>query len=300
MNKILLLIIIIIILFISKYLFDNILYIINIKRETFDEYNKYSIVKKSKIPNVIYTYWHDNNLPIFVKKCINSWERYNSSYDIIILNKDNISKYIPFDIFKLKYAKTHQQIADFIRIYVLSHYGGIWLDSTIYLNKSLDWIHSYQVNENSEFVGFKINGTCKYEGTLPQPIVENWFLSCIPNSQFMKDWNDMFFSMNNYDSIDDYIKFIKTKTDLKGIHDPKYLTMHIACQYILQNPQHNYKLSLLDAERSPYLYLSKIKWDHNNLLPILIYFKGTEGPIIKYRGPERKFIDRFRLYYLYK
>ena len=297
---IIIIIISIIILLFSIYLFNTISIINDIKNTTFDEYTKYPLVTQSKIPNIIYTYWHDNNLPKFIKICINSWKIHNPSYNIIILNKDNINNYIPFDIYKLKFAKTHQQIADFIRIYILSTYGGIWLDSTIYLNKSLDWVHSYQVNENSEFVGFKINSAGSYNGPSPKPIVENWFLSCIKNSYFMKDWTDMFFSINNYNSIDEYITFIKTKTDLKNIDSPDYLTMHIACQYILQNPKHDYKLSLLQAEKGPFLYNVKINWNMFYLLPIILHFKGKEAPIIKYRGPERKFIDKLRLYNLYK
>jgi len=292
-------ILLILIIFIIIYIIKNIYNIVKISNENFEEYSKYPLVKQSKIPNIIYTYWHDENIPPFINKCINSWKKYNPTYNIIILNKNNISKYISIDIYNLKFAKTQQQIADFIRIYILAQNGGIWLDATIYLNASLDWIHSYQVNENSEFVGFKINGTCKYKGTLPAPIVENWFLSCIPNSQFIKDWKDMFFSINNYNSIDDYVSFITKTTDLKGIDAPNYLTMHIACQYILQNFKKNYTLSLLEAEKGPFLYLNTINWDNIYLLPILLYFKGKESLIVKYRGPERKFIDTFKLYHLF-
>ncbi len=296
-----LIIIIILIISILIIIINKLLYAINkISKHNFKEYNKYPIIKSSKIPNVIYTYWHNENIPTFINKCINSWKRHNPSYDIIIINKNNINKYIPFDIYKLKFAKSNQQVADFIRIYVLSVNGGIWLDASIYLNKSLDWVHSYQVNENSEFIGYKIDGTCKYKETLKYPIVENWFLSCIPNSKFMKDWNDMFFSINNYNSINDYVNFINKTTDLNGICSPTYLTMHIACQYILQNYNHNYKLSLLDAENGPYLYNEAINWNMIYLIPLMLYYKGTESPIIKYRGPERKLIDKLKLYYLLK
>ncbi len=301
MNKIILIILIIVLVFISIYLFNTISSIINIKKEKFEEYNKYPIVKTSKIPNVIYTYWHENNLPTFVKKCINSWKRHNPSYDIIIINKDNISKYIPFDIFKLKYPKTHQKVANFIRIYILSHYGGIWIDSTIYLNKSLDWIHSYQVYENSEFVGFFINSTHENKMILNTPIIENWFMASIPNSEFMKDWNDFYFTINNYNNEDEYLNFVRKTTDLSGIDAPGYLTMHVACQYILQNSNKKYKLSLLDAVKGPFLYLCNKKWpSFDHLLSVIIYFRGTESPIVKYRGPERQFIETLRLHYLYK
>jgi hypothetical protein len=293
-------IVIILIILILAYLYKSFCYINQISNAKFEEYTKYPLVNESKIPNVIYSYWHDECLPSFVKKCVNSWKRHNPSYKIIILNKNNINKYIPFDIFKFKFANTQQQIADFIRIYLISEYGGIWLDSTIYLNKPLDWVHSYQVNENSEFVGFQIAKIGDYKDTIPKPIIENWFLSAIPKSKFMLDWKNIFFSMNDYNTIDDYVNFIKSTTDIKAIGAPHYLTMHIACQYILQNNNPDYKLSLLEAEKGPFLYLHVINWNNYYLPAIIIYLKGTESPIIKYRGPERKLITYLLLDILFK
>jgi hypothetical protein len=300
MNLILTILIIFTIIIILLYLYRSSCYINKMSNRNLEEYTKYPLINESKIPNVIYSYWHDNQLPSFVQKCVNSWKNHNPSYKIIILNKNNINEYIPFDIFKLKFAKTHQQIADFIRIYLIYEYGGFWLDSTIYLNKSLDWVHSYQINENSEFVGFKINRLNGYESPLNSPIVENWFLASIPKSQFMLDWKNVFYSMNDYNTIDDYVNFIKSTTNINSIILHHYLTMHIACQYILQNSKYKYKLSLLDAEKGPFLYLCSINWDNIYLIPILLYFRGTECPLIKYRGQERKLIDTLLLSSLFK
>jgi hypothetical protein len=298
--NVLIIILSIIFIILFYYFYYIYIYINRINNTQFEEYTKYPLVKESKIPNVIYTYWHDTNIPLSINKCINSWKKYNPSYKIIILNKDTIKEYIPFDVFKLKFANTHQQIADFIRIYLISEYGGFWLDSTIYINRSFDWVHSYQVNENSEFVGFKINGICDYTGSLKTPIVENWFLSAIPKSKYMLDWKDIYYSINNYNTIDDYVNFIKTKTDIKGIGSPHYLSMHIASLYVLQNPKSNYKLSLLDAEKGPFLYNHIIKWNDLYTIPIIIYFKGTEAPIVKYRGPERSIIKLLYIDRLFK
>ena len=114
------------------------------------------------------------------------------------------------------------------------------------------------------------------------------------------DWNNMYYSVHDYNNINEYIDFIKKNTDLKGIDSPDYLTMHITCMYILQNYKTDYKLSLLQAENGPFLYLDKINWDYKYLLPIILYFKGTESPIVKYRGPDRDFINKLYLYKLYK
>lgn len=285
---------------ISIYLYRSSYYINKLSNNKFEEYSKYPLVKTSKIPNVIYTYWHSDKIPTFVKKCINSWKRHNPTYTIHILNKKTVSDFIPFDIYKLKFAKTQQIISDFIRLYLISTYGGFWLDSTIYLNKPLDWVHAYQVNENSEFVGFKIGETHNLEKQLKNPIVESWFLAAIPNSDFMKDWKETFYSLNDYKTKNEYINFIKSSTNIDGIGSPTYLVIHVACQYVLQNPKHNYKISILDAVKGPYLYHQTISWNYLFVIPIFLYYKGTESPIVKYRGPERRIIEYSQIYLLYK
>jgi hypothetical protein len=258
---------------------------------TFLEYNKYGKRSFSKIPNVIYTYWNSPNRPPLVEKCINSWRRHNPTYEIIILSQDNIKDYIPFDVNSLRFAKTQQQKADFIRIYLLSVNGGIWLDSSLYLNESLDWIHGYQYNENSEFVGYKL----KCIQTTNIPVVENWFLACIPNSKFINDWKDKFYSINNYDTIKQYVNDIKKSTDFQNIKSLTYLTMHIACQYILQKPN-TYKISLLEAEKGPFLYNHKINWNLLFLIPSIRHVNKQKCPVIKYRGSERFIIEKLKLY----
>ena len=293
MKNIIIFIFIFIIFILLFYIYN--IYTISCKISSYShsEYIKYNTYS-NKIPNVIYTYWHTEEKPKLVQKCINSWKRHNPTYKIIVLSKNNIRNYIPFDIDSLRFANTQQQKSDFIRIYLLSKNGGIWLDSTIYLNQSLDWINAYQYNENSEFIGYKINGFTQLDNS---PVVENWFMACIPNSIFMNDWKNTFYSINAYNTIDDYVNSIKLNTDIQKIYNPHYLTMHIACQYILQNSENKnfYKLSLLEAEKGPYLYLDKMNWNNFYLIPIIIIHKAKESPVIKYRSCERSIIEKYNL-----
>ena len=48
-----------------------------------------------EIPKIIWTYWHAKELPEFVELCINSWKKHNPSWQINILNDDNLNDYIP-------------------------------------------------------------------------------------------------------------------------------------------------------------------------------------------------------------
>ena len=275
-----------------------------VKRVTsvsFPEYTKDEVFTSSRIPNVIYTYWNNPIVPPFVNKCIQSWKRHNPTYQVVILNQENLKEYIPFDMMKLTYATTQQRIADFVRSYLLKSRGGIWLDSTIYLSQSLDWVHWYQQKEQSEYVGYKINACGKSKRTSSLPIIENWFMASVPNSQFMSDWCDRFMTINEFPSIDAYVQSIKSQTNTSGIDDLlHYLTMHIAALHTQEHPTAEYKLSLLQAEKGPLLWLDHLSWSTLYSIPFILYFKGKEAPIVKYRGLERNIVQICQLYHIYE
>jgi hypothetical protein len=256
----------------------------------FPEYHLYPTVKKSKIPSVIYSYWNTKTLPVSVLSCIRSWKKHNPTYKIHVFNSESI-QHLP--IVSFRHAKTQQQIADFLRLYLLSEYGGIWLDASVYLNQSLDWVHSYQVHTQCEYVGYKIKPDTN--------LIENWFMACVPKSTFISDWKHQFYHINDFDSISDYVHHLQEHTFLiyelgeytNCVCDPHYLTMHLAGLSILSKK--SYSLQLLDAEKGPFLYLSAMKWNLMYLPLVFLIHQGREAPVVKYRGGERSFLDQTML-----
>ena len=63
----------------------------------------------------------------------------------------------------------------------------------------LNWVHNYQYNEKSEFVGYEQPTGETFPG------VESWFLACVPNSSFIKEWRDEFLSSLSFSSTKQYI-----------------------------------------------------------------------------------------------
>lgn len=266
-----------------------------VRRVKLADHTEYSRVHKaSQIPNVIYTYWNTSTLSPFVRVCVASWRRHNPEYKIVVLNPQNLCHYGLETILQLPYANNHQRTADFVRCSILKTRGGIWLDASIYLNRSLGWVHWYQQEFDSEFVGYSIKscGKAKRNPT-SAPIVENWFMACIPNSRFVSDWHDRFMTINEYTNVDRYVESIQASTDLSGISSPRYLTMHIAALSILQ--ESHYPISLLPAENGPLLYLHCMSWNHVYFWLFVLWFKGREAPLIKYRGYERAYMEFLRL-----
>ena len=91
------------------------------------------------IPKVIHYCWFGRGeMPKLMKKCINSWKKYCPDYQIIEWNEENFD--VDSSIFvQQAYAnKKWAFVSDYVRLYVLYHYGGIYLDTDVELIKPLD------------------------------------------------------------------------------------------------------------------------------------------------------------------
>ena len=78
------------------------------------------------IPKIIHYCWFGRNpLPELAVKCIDSWKKFLPDYEIKEWNEDNFSlEDHPFA--KEAYeAGKYAFVSDYVRVYVIYHYGGI-------------------------------------------------------------------------------------------------------------------------------------------------------------------------------
>lgn len=95
--------------------------------------------EKSASPAPIWSVWWqgEKNAPEIVKMCFASVNKYRGEHPFVIITKDNYQEYVslPEHIMKKMNAGiislTH--FSDIIRLYLLTHFGGLWLDATIYV-----------------------------------------------------------------------------------------------------------------------------------------------------------------------
>lgn len=106
-----------------------------------------------QIPKTIHYCWFGKaDKPESVCKYINTWKKYCPDYKIIEWNEDN------FDITSNTYVnQAYQQkkyafVTDYVRLYVLYNYGGIYMDTDVEVLKPLD-----KFLNNSAFSGFENN-----------------------------------------------------------------------------------------------------------------------------------------------
>ena len=107
------------------------------------------------IPKKLHYCWFGgNSFPILTLKCIHSWKQYCPDYEIIEWNENN------FDITINQYVKEAYEskkwafVSDYVRLYVVYNYGGIYMDTDVEVLKPLDVFL-----DHTAFSGFESEST---------------------------------------------------------------------------------------------------------------------------------------------
>lgn len=158
--------------------------------------------------NIIWQYWHqgEENAPDLIKKCLESVKRYNPDRKIIVLNYENIKDYIEIPTKYYDMVNNGKMrlafFSDILRTYLLSEYGGTWIDSTIFLtgkipqeifesqffvfskNLQTDWMENRMSNF---FIGVncKVNRKCKTIECLKYALDKYWSENIFVLNYFM-------------------------------------------------------------------------------------------------------------------
>lgn len=103
------------------------------------------------IPKIIHYVWVGNNpKPKNIKKCMKTWKKHLKDYEIIEWNESNFDiNSHPF-VKKAYEAKKWAYVSDYIRMYAIYNYGGIYLDTDVLVLENFD-----KFLNNKVFVGFE-------------------------------------------------------------------------------------------------------------------------------------------------
>ena len=122
--------------FILDYLKTNL-------HETITEYQEYKETPLAATGRNIWTIWWqgEENAPELVKACIRSMKKNANGATLHVLNEDNIEDFleIPQILINARDDGTLSManFTDVLRLMLLEKYGGIWLDSTIFVSKPI-------------------------------------------------------------------------------------------------------------------------------------------------------------------
>ena len=111
------------------------------------------------IPRTIHYCWFGKTpLPKLAKRCIESWKKYCPDYEIICWDESRFDvNYNQFSHDAYKAGKW-AFVSDVARLYIIYHYGGIYLDTDVELTGSLDAFLTNQAFMGTEPDGLVATG----------------------------------------------------------------------------------------------------------------------------------------------
>lgn len=166
---------------------------------------------KIEIPKKIHYCWFGKKeKPDIVKKCIKSWKEKLKEYEIIEWNEDN------FDITSNEFVRQAYNcgkfafVSDYVRVYALYNYGGIYLDTDVEVYKEF----SQDILSNESFWGFEEKNfiaTSTIGAKKGNEFIKK-FLDVYDNKKFIND-DGTIDTLTNVAIVSEMIKKIGVKLD---------------------------------------------------------------------------------------
>lgn len=262
-------------------------------------FGKVPLHTPAPIPKIIWAYWHESPPPAFIQQCQANWRRFAPDHELRLLHQGNFRQWLKDedgDLLSRLDALPHYRQADWLRLQLLALHGGLWVDASILLCQSLDWVHQAQREHQAEFVGFYID---RFTTRPDQPIVENWFMAAPPESPFVSALAAEFelaISLGEAAYLDRLRKQGKLDRVVQGLgpKDQQYLIMHVAAAVILDAGEQAYRLALTRAEDSAFAFHKALGWRKRHLFARLAWTPcpGRLPVLIKLRGGDRRVFER--------
>lgn len=249
------------------------------------------------IPKIIWSYWQQEPLPLFIARCHENWQRFAPDHEVRIVSRENLAQWISTPIISNFESLPPYRQADWIRVQLLRQHGGIWMDASIILTHDLNWVQRIQQEQSSEYVGFYLN---KFTARMDQPIIENWFMAAIPNSRYIVD---LAIEFDRALAISEAQYLIELEQQGKreriaqklNASTQRYLIMHMTASVLLDRNSMYYRLALTRAEDSALAFHHSLSWRKRQLYAKLALMSCPKSlpALIKLRGNDRRIFNKF-------
>jgi hypothetical protein len=138
------------------------------------------------INKTIWMLWFQGweSAPWLIQNARKSWEIHNTNWNIIFLDEKNIYNYLDNIDFIMKRPDIHLATkADYIRLALLSKYGGVWVDANVVCLQALDkWIHK----------ALDTVGVWMYHGNSLRVTLDKgcavWFIASLKSNKLIEKW----------------------------------------------------------------------------------------------------------------
>lgn len=262
----------------------------------YDSTDGASVGPPGEVPRIIWSYWHAGERPRVVELCVRNWIALNPGYAVRVVSMETLHDFVAQADVPEAFAKTSPaRQSDWLRLYLLHRHGGIWLDSSFILTRSLDWMIELQAARQVDYLGFYIE---RYSTRPECPVIDSWCMAAPAGSRFVKDWLGEFSGR----ALADPVAYVAGLGDaatrsriVQKIASPPYHTIHVCAQSVLHK-RTGYRLHLLRAEDTALFYQARSRrWKRAGLFAFLLIFRmGAQPPaLIKLRGGERRKLEPY-------
>lgn len=165
-------------------------------RKDLDKIIRTYLLKKSSCLDIsldcpIWIIWFQgkSSMPPIIEVCYNSVIKHACNHPVNLITWDNLSNYckLPARILELAKNKkiSYALFADVVRTYLLSHYGGIYLDATIYVTSDIKGFKGefFSIRQNDEVNREKWVSQCKWTSFMmasaPQGLIVEFLYECL-------------------------------------------------------------------------------------------------------------------------
>ena len=125
-------------------------------------------MQSSSLPRTIWMYWQqgESSCPPLVKNCVDSWRYLNPEWEVKVLDKTTARSLVDLQDYEFRDDIGIQMYSDIIRIKLLSEFGGVWADASLFCSQPLDdWLPNYLADDFFAFASHRNDR-----------LMTNWFL----------------------------------------------------------------------------------------------------------------------------
>lgn len=130
-------------------------------------------MKECKIPKIIHYCWFGSKqIPELETKCMNTWKKVLPDYEFMLWNEET------FDVNSTEWTRTAYElkkyafVSDYVRLWALQKFGGIYMDTDVKVIKSFDPLLSDEAFLCFEDVAGSIIASCVIGATRNHPNIQ--------------------------------------------------------------------------------------------------------------------------------
>jgi hypothetical protein len=259
--------------------------------------SKESFQNNYDLPKIVWSYWDSDTLPEQIQLIYENNKKKLDGWDYKLVNNSNKKEFIGDDHDNISTKKlSPEHYADWLRLYLLKKYGGVWMDISIILNENFDKLYNKSIELKPELTGF--DSPIHTDSTIDLPVVENSFIMAPKNSSIISLWYEEYMKAINNGFLEYKMEQIQNGVNYQNIFGKTndgevYLTQHGCLQVVFQKRLTSLpKMHLEKTNKSMYKIHYECSWDKKCLQEKIndkSYSKKI--PYIKLRGDDRDGLD---------